>query len=353
MTWLTDIEREVGRLELHAQASTTAPVPPQKAHPAGNQDIQRWSRWREPARAFTSLHEIARTSAPTHGAATDLDARGELVQAADADSAVPASQPWWRSTGVPFAGRIGPYDVIETTSENDTGHAMLNVPVNALLGIESLARLGLNVGANVLGDALGLPHRVLHAAGASASEIEAFDWYLMMLGPGEIAAAVMAAEHVAMRATQLGARFASTLGARAGSASRSTTASVDLPPPAIVERPPPGIVEPAPPAIVTPEPSPIAPPASPTTPPSALASVAPAPVPSAAVPPTMYRPTSYGPNPMNLPIDPATGERLFDVRVGGLRRWEVVATESHRRSAGAWTGLLPGGAPSTRRKAPC
>lgn len=94
----------------------------------------------------------------------------------------PSQEPWWRSTEVPFGFDPALHDVFRYAKYNDTGNALLNIPVNAVLGANNLSAFVINAAFNIA----AIPTDIAKAAGASDETIAEANFALMMTGIGEL-----------------------------------------------------------------------------------------------------------------------------------------------------------------------
>jgi hypothetical protein len=89
---------------------------------------------------------------------------------------------WYRFTQPTFAMPSSPHDIFHPVRHFDTGHAALNLPLNALYSLSNLAAIPFNAVSNLA----ALPGEAIHALGGNENDVAAFNFASMMVGVGEV-----------------------------------------------------------------------------------------------------------------------------------------------------------------------
>lgn len=99
-----------------------------------------------------------------------------------AEAASPNPDAWYRFTQPVFAMPSGRHDIFQPVSHFDTGHAALNMPLNALYSLSNLAAIPFNAISNLA----ALPEEAIRAVGGNQHDVAAFNFASMMVGVGEV-----------------------------------------------------------------------------------------------------------------------------------------------------------------------
>lgn len=89
---------------------------------------------------------------------------------------------WYRFTQPAFAMPNSPHDLFRPVRHFDTGHAALNLPLNALYSLSNLAAIPFNG----VGNLAALPGEAIRAVGGTENDVTAFNFASMMVGVGEV-----------------------------------------------------------------------------------------------------------------------------------------------------------------------